>query len=153
MKNILVARRLNSGSGLELTLIPQNFQNIRVAWLDKYSSFTCFMNLPFRVSMALNWWKVEIISYPSKYLLLILEFYQRSFPLFLYGFQCGCYLWDIPIANTYYLVAAVQGVWVPWMKDITYLRISSWLIVTRRQKCDCRVFARPRLGEFNDENP
>ena len=49
--------------------------------------------------MALNLSKFEVIYDPSKCLLLVVGFYQRSIPLFLYVFQCCCYLKDIPIGN------------------------------------------------------
>ena len=57
------------------------------------------MNLPFSVPLDLKLWKVDIISDLSKYLLLIVEFYQRIFPLYLCGLQCCCYLKDLPIGN------------------------------------------------------
>ena len=55
--------------------------------------------------------------------------------------------------ETLYLDAAAQGVYDPWTTDITSLRRYSYLMVTRRRKYNCRVFSRPGLGEFNDENP
>ena len=45
------------------------------------------------------------------------------------------------------------GVYDTWNTDITDLRRSSWLMVTRRQKWNWRVFARTILGDFNDDNP
>ena len=89
---------------------PQNFKNLRVAWLDQHSSFTCFTNIPFSVSMALNLWKVEMISEPSRYLLLILGFYQRSVLLFLYVLQCCCYLKDLTIENMVSCCSCVGGI-------------------------------------------
>ena len=55
--------------------------------------------------------------------------------------------------GTWYLVAAVRGVYITWMKEITYLRRYSWLMVTRIRKWNWRVFARPGLEDFKDENP
>ena len=47
-------------------------------------------------------WKVEMISDPSKYLLLIVGFYQRGVSLFLDVFHCCWYLKDLPIKNNVY---------------------------------------------------
>ena len=41
----------------------------------------------------------------------------------------------------------------PCTKDITALRISSLLILTRRRKWNRGFFERPGFGDFNDENP
>ena len=59
----------------------------------------CFTDIPFSVSMALNQWKVDIISDSSKYMLLIAGFYQSSVLLFLCGFQCCCYLKNLHIGQ------------------------------------------------------
>ena len=55
--------------------------------------------------------------------------------------------------ETLYLDAAALGVSDPWTSDITDLGRSSFIMVTRRRKWNWRVFARPGLGDFNDENP
>ena len=51
-----------------------------------------------------------MISEPSKYLLLIVGLYQRSFPLFLYGFQCCLYLKYICIGNMVSFCICVGGI-------------------------------------------
>ena len=81
------------------TLVPQFSKNLRVAWLVNSSSFSLFTKLPLIVSMTLNWWKVEIISDPYKYLLWIVGFYHRSVLFFLYGLQFNSYFKNIPIWN------------------------------------------------------
>ena len=86
-------------------------KNFRVAWVFQYDCFTCFMNLPFSVSMDLNQWRVEMVSDPSKYMFLIVWFYQRSVPFFLYWFQWCCYLDNIPIWNTVSWYISTGGVW------------------------------------------
>ena len=78
---------------------PKFFKKLRIDWLDQCSSFTWFTKLPFSVSLAFNLWNVEMISEPSKYLLLIVGFNQRSVPLLLYGFQWCFYLKDITMGN------------------------------------------------------
>ena len=83
-------------------LYPKLFNNIIVSWIDKYSYLTCFMKIPFNLSLALNQWKINMISEPSKYLLFIVGLYQRSVPLLLHGFQCCFYLEYIPIWNMVY---------------------------------------------------
>ena len=52
-----------------------------------------------------------------------------------------------------YLDSEVLGVSDKWTTDITDLRRSSWLMVTRRRKWNWRVFAGPGLGYFNDDKP
>ena len=41
----------------------------------------------------------------------------------------------------------------PQSTEITDLIRSSSIMVTRRRNCNWRVFVRPGLGEFNDDNP
>ena len=59
--------------------------------------------------MALKQFKVEIIYDPYKYLLLIVGFYQRIVPLFLYVFQCCFYLKDLSIGNIGSCYSCVGG--------------------------------------------
>ena len=59
----------------------------------------------------------------------------------------------ILLFETLYLDAASQGLSDPWTTYITYLRRYLWLMVTRRKKWNYRVFARPGLGDFYDDNP
>ena len=87
------------------------FNNIRIAWLVQYYYFSCLSKLLFSVSMALNLWKFEMISNPSKYLLSVAGFYQRSVLLILYGFQFNWYLKRIPIKNTVFWCISTRGVW------------------------------------------
>ena len=47
----------------------------------------------------MNRWNVDMVSDPSKYLLLIVGFYQRSVLLFLHEFQCCFNLKDLPIGK------------------------------------------------------
>ena len=55
------------------------------------------MKLILCVYLALNRWKVDISSDPSIYLFLVVIFYQRSAPFFLYGFQFNWNFKDLPI--------------------------------------------------------
>ena len=52
-----------------------------------------------------------------------------------------------------YLDASARRVSDTWTTDITYLRRSSWLMVTRRWKWNWGISVKLGLGEFNDENP
>ena len=97
---------------------PKNFNNIRVAWLDQYCYLTCFKKLPSSVPSALNRWKVDMISDPYKYMLLIVGFYQRSVPFFLYVFQCYLYLEDLPIGNMVSCCSFTGG--INYMDDRNY---------------------------------
>ena len=54
--------------------------------------------------------------------------------------------------KTLHLDASEQGVYCLWTIYITALRRFPWIIATRIQKRNWRVFAIPRLGDFNDEN-
>ena len=49
--------------------------------------------------------------------------------------------------------AAARGISDLWTTAIIDLRISSWIMVTRRWKCNWRVFGRLGLGDFNDDKP
>ena len=102
--------------------------------------------------MDFNRWRVQIISDPYIYLLLILGFYK--------GVSCSsCIDYSlidtsiIFLFKTLYIDAASRGVSDTWNTDITVLKRCSWLIVTRRRKWNWKVFARPGLENFNDENP
>ena len=55
--------------------------------------------------------------------------------------------------ETLYLDAASLGMSDPWTAYITALRRSLWLMLTIIRECNGRVFARPGLGDLNDENP
>ena len=93
-------------SGLWYTKI---YNDHRVAWIDQYYYFICFTKFSFSVSMALNLWKVEMVSDPYKYLLLIVGFYKRSVPFFFYVIQCWFYLKDLPIGNMVSCWSCVVG--------------------------------------------
>ena len=91
---------------------PTFFNIIRIAWLFHYSSFACFTKLLFCVCLLLNLWKVEIVSGPYKYLLLVVGFYKRSVLFFLYWFQFSCYINDNPITRTISWCIRKEGVWI-----------------------------------------
>ena len=59
----------------------------------------------------------------------------------------------ILLFETLYLDSEAQGVSNLLTTDITALRRSSWLMVTRRRKCNWRVFARTGLWDFYHYNP
>ena len=61
--------------------------------------------------------------------------------------------WRILLLGTLYLVAAMWVIYISWMSDITAVKISSCIMVTRRWKWNLRLLTRPGLGDFNDENP
>ena len=92
-------------SGLFYTKL---FKKIKISWMNKYSYFTCFTKLLFCVSLSLNRWKDNMISVPSKYLLFIVGYQQRSVPLLLHEFQCCCYLKDLPIGDIVFCCSYVE---------------------------------------------
>ena len=59
---------------------------------------------------------------------------------------------SIFLFETLYLDAGALGVSDPWTTYVIALRRYSCLMVTRRRKCNRRVFARPGLGDFHDDN-
>ena len=63
-----------------------------------------------------------MISDPYRYLLLVVGFYQRSVPLFLYGFQCYFYLKDLPIGNT---ISCCRFMWVEHSMDYRHYSIKN----------------------------
>ena len=108
-KEITVTGRLHSGSGLEWTLVPQIVQESQNSLTCPIFFFTWLTKLPFCVSLALNRRKVNIISDPYKYMLLVVGFYQRSVLLFFYGFRFNCYIKDLPIQKTVSLCSSTGG--------------------------------------------
>ena len=87
---------------------------------------------------------------PSKYLLLIIGFYQRSIPLFLYRLQWCCYLKDIRIGNMVSCCSCVGG-----LCSIDYRHYIFKKIFIDHVDKDTEVEFESfcETGDFNDENP
>ena len=79
---------------------------------------------------------------PYRYMLLIVVLYQRSVPLFLYGFLFFNNL-IILLLVTWYLDLSVQGVEIPWTTDIISWKRYLWLVALMRHKWNWRFFGRP----------
>ena len=81
---------------------PTFFKKLRIYWLDQYTYFTGFVELPISIYPALNRWKTEMRSDLPRYLMFIVGFYKRSVPLFLYVLQFNHDFKNIPIGNMLY---------------------------------------------------
>ena len=62
--------------------------------------FIGFSDLPISVYPELNQWNTYMRYDPSRYLIFILGFYQRSVLFFFYRLQFNWYLKNFPIGNT-----------------------------------------------------
>ena len=80
--------------------------------------------------MTLKWWKTEMRYYPSRYLLLIVGFYQRSVLLFLYGFHFNFYFKNVPIRNMVYWCSGAGGGrstgYMPYTSSKDIIKTNSW---------------------------
>ena len=103
------------------------------------------MDLPIIVYLSYNQWNKEMIYDTSRYMFLIVRFYQRNVRLLLYGFHFIFYFNNIFI-----------GEMVSWcnsagdrtsMEHIHYRNEEIFMtMVMMIWKCNCRVFSRPGGG-------
>ena len=75
------------GAAYSVIWCPKLLKKLRISWFYQYPFSACFVELPISVYPELNRWKTDMISDPSRYLMLIVGLYQRSVPFFLYLLQ------------------------------------------------------------------